>query len=195
MKGKIIVLVGLVLILAGLLWHAALIQESTHAANEVQKLVPQLQKLISEQSLKEKKPEEPTLAPQVMKETIVDGTPYVGVLEIPILRLELPVISFWSGENGKIAPCRYSGSVYLDDMILCAHNYNSHFGELNQLNVGDPVQFTDIDGNVFSYLMQEAMTLESTDVEKIRDGDWDLILFTCTPGGKMRYVVTCIKTS
>lgn len=193
MKGKITLLVGLLMMLAGLLWYAGVLQESAHAGTEAQKLVPQLQQVISEQPVLETEPEEPTQYPHIMKETIVDGIGYIGVLEIPKLNLQLPVISTWSTEYGKIAPCRYSGTVYQDDMILCAHNFDSHFGKLEQLNVGDLIEFTDIEGNVFSFLMQEALILEGTDVEEIREGEWDLTLFTCTPGGKMRYSIRCGK--
>lgn len=194
MKGKMTVLLGLFSLLAGLLWYVDVLQESNHAARQVQKLVPQVQQIISQQSVAQVSAEEPT-TPKVMTEKVVDGIGYVGVLEIPELSLELPIISSWSVEYGKIAPCRYSGSVFQDDLIICAHNYDSHFGKLNQLSVGDTVEFTDMDGNSLYYQVQEFLTLEGTDVEEIREGNWDLTLFTCTAGGKKRYVVRCSKTS
>ena len=195
MKGRVTVLFGLVLMLSGLLWYAVVLRESTYAANKAQEVVPQLQQTIIEQQVLETEPEKHPEQTEVMTERIVDGIGYVGVLRIPVLDLELPVISSWSTENGKIAPCRYSGSIYQDDLILCAHNYESHFGKLKQLTIGDAVEFTDMDGNCFFYQVLETEILNGTDVEKIRDGDWDLTLFTCTPGGKMRYSVRCGKLS
>jgi len=117
----------------------------------------------------------------------------VGVLELPALSLKLPVLSSWSAENGKVAPCRYSGSVYQGDLIICAHNYSSHFGNLDRLETGDSVTFTDMDGNLYSYRVAQSQVLEGTDVDVIRDGDWDLTLFTCTPGGKNRYCLRCTR--
>ena len=38
----------------------------------------------------------------------IDGQAYIGVLSIPALDLELPVIGEWSYPRLKIAPCRYS---------------------------------------------------------------------------------------
>lgn len=124
----------------------------------------------------------------------VDGTDYIGVLDIPVLGLELPVISRWSYPDLKTAPCRYSGSAYLDSMILCAHNYPSHFGNLKTLQPGDSVTFTDVDGNEFFYEVVELETLMPTEVEELADGDWDLTLFTCTIGGRTRVVVRCLRT-
>ena len=65
----------------------------------------------------------------------IDGYDYIGYLDIPSLELSLPVMSEWSYPQLKIAPCRYAGSVYLDDMILAAHNYDRHFGRLKNLEV------------------------------------------------------------
>ena len=56
-----------------------------------------------------------------MLEEEIDGTAYIGVLEMPTLELTLPIVSRWSEANGKLGPCRYSGSTYLDNLVLCAH--------------------------------------------------------------------------
>ena len=116
----------------------------------------------------------------------IDGIDYIGVLRIPTLELELPIISEWSYQKLKIAPCRYSGSAYQDDLIIAAHNYNSHFGNLKNLREGDTATFTDMDGNVFTYEMVELEILQPTDIEGMESGEWDLTLFTCTIGGSSR---------
>ena len=116
----------------------------------------------------------------------IDGIDYIGVLRIPTLELELPIISEWSYQKLKIAPCRYSGSAYQDDLIIAAHNYNSHFGNLKNLREGDTATFTDMDGNVFTYEMVELQILQPTDIEGMESGEWDLTLFTCTIGGSSR---------
>ena len=116
----------------------------------------------------------------------IDGIDYIGVLRIPTLELELPIISEWSYQKLKIAPCRYSGSAYQDDLIIAAHNYNSHFGNLKNLREGDTATFTDMDGNVFTYEMVELEILQPTDIEGMESGEWDVTLFTCTIGGSSR---------
>ena len=119
----------------------------------------------------------------------IDGRDYIGVLSIPSLELELPVLSQWDYPGLKVAPCRYSGSLYRDDLILCAHNYVTHFGRLKDLRVGDTVLFTDMDDHTTAYQMVEREMLAPTDVEGMAAGDWDLTLYTCTVGGKSRVTV------
>ena len=116
----------------------------------------------------------------------INGIDYIGILRIPALELELPVISEWSYPRLKIAPCRYTGSAYQDDLIIAAHNYNSHFGNLKNLREGDTATLTDMDGNVFTYEMAELEILQPTDIEGMDSGEWDLTLFTCTIGGSSR---------
>ncbi len=129
-----------------------------------------------------------------MPVTEVKGQDYIGVLTIPILGLELPVISEWSYPRLKIAPCRFEGSAYQNDLIIAAHNYKSHFGRLKDLRPRDEVTFTDMDGDVFSYTVAEMETLGKRDLPELKSGEWDLTLFTCTLGGRTRVVVRCELT-
>lgn len=121
----------------------------------------------------------------------LNGTDYVGTLEIPSKSLSLSVIDTWSYPNLKKSPCRYSGSAYRGDLILCAHNYSTHFGCLASLEPGTSVVFTDCDGNVFRYEVTEMVILPPDGIEEMQKGDWDLTLFTCTLGGATRVTVRC----
>ncbi len=127
-----------------------------------------------------------------MPEKEIDGQKYIGVLQIPALSLELPIISEWSYPNLKIAPCRYTGSAYQNNLVIAAHNYSSHFGRLKNLSPGDEVTFTDVDGNVFRYEVAELETLSPFSIEEMTDSDWDLTLFTCTVGGQSRVTLRCM---
>ena len=124
-----------------------------------------------------------------------DGNDYIGRVDVPSLGLSLPVISEWSYPRLKIAPCRYTGSAYLDNLIIAAHNYSSHFGNLNRLNNGDTVTFTDVDGNQFTYAVSLIEDLPGTAIEEMQAGEWDLTLFTCTLGGRSRVTVRCERTA
>ena len=124
-----------------------------------------------------------------------DGNDYIGRVDVPSLGLSLPVISEWSYPRLKIAPCRYTGSAYLDNLIIAAHNYSSHFGNLNRLNTGDTVTFTDVDGNQFTYAVSLIEDLPGTAIEEMQAGEWDLTLFTCTLGGRSRVTVRCERTA
>lgn len=131
-----------------------------------------------------------------MPEIEIDGHSYIGYVSIPALELELPVMSQWSYPNMKIAPCRYTGSVYLDDLVIAAHNYEKHFGQLRYLSEGALVRFTDVEGNEFDYTVSSLEQLRPNQTaDMVRDsGEWDLTLFTCTVGGQLRLTVRCVRT-
>lgn len=123
----------------------------------------------------------------------VDGSSCIGILRIPALELALPVMRELSYPSLRKAPCRWQGSAQEGDLIIAAHNYDSHFGRLKNLQAGDAVTFTDADGRLFRYRVSEQQLLEGTAVEEMRAGEWDLTLFTCTVGGKQRVTVRCME--
>jgi sortase A len=122
----------------------------------------------------------------------VDGTSYIGYLSIPALNLDLPVISEWSYPALKISPARYIESNQTHGLIIAGHNYSRHFGKLNTLTVGDPIFFTDVHDQVYSFKVSEIQILASDDMDAMVSGDWDLTLFTCTYGGANRVTVRCV---
>ena len=197
MKGKILTGVGLLLIAAALLLTVYNIRESDRAGSESEEMVVRLESLTAdlperlETEKKELVPEYVKNPEMEMPTVEVNGQECVGMIEIPALGLKLPVISEWSDAKLKKAPCRYSGSAYLKNMIIAGHNYRTHFSGIKRLNPGDSVVFTDADGNVFSYEVAEIETVGGYDIEKMEAGDWDLTLFTCTNKGKARAAVRC----
>ena len=126
-----------------------------------------------------------------MTEVEIDGNLYIGYLSIPALNLELPIMSDWSYAQLQIAPCRYHGSIRGEDLVLMAHNYRSHFGYINRLELGDQVIFTDMDGKTTVYTVVGQDILDPSAVEVITAGEYDLTLFTCTYGGASRITVYC----
>ena len=128
-----------------------------------------------------------------MPEIQVDGISYVGYLSIPALNLELPVISESTEQNLEIAPCRFFGTVYQKDFVIGGHRYRRHFRKLSTLGYGERLSFTDAEGNVYIYEVAECEVLEPNQAEYLCSGDWDLSLFTCTPGGMTRVVLRCLR--
>ncbi len=124
----------------------------------------------------------------------VQGHSFVGTVEVPGLGLLLPIQSEWSQDDAKYAVCRYKGSVYENNLIIAGHNYVEHFGTLNQLNSGDEVVVSDMNGKSFYFVVTNIETLGAYDVEEMDAGEWDLTLFTCTVGGSNRVTVRCEAT-
>lgn len=125
----------------------------------------------------------------------IDGRQYIGHLEIPDLNLHLPVAA---GEfNLKTllkSPALYSGSVYKNNMVIAAHNYNSHFGRLKKLDIGAKVIFVDAEGSIFNFVTASSEILYPSNCnELLAEGSWQLTLFTCTYNGKKRFVLRCVS--
>lgn len=132
------------------------------------------------------------VAPEMeMPKSSVGEYDYIGVLDIPALGMNLPVVGELSYSALKVAPCRYTGSAYQDDLIIAAHNYSGHFGKIKRLQAGDDVFFTDMDGNLFSYQVVSMEVIKDTAVEDMRSGGNDLTLFTCTYAGDSRMTIRC----
>ncbi len=129
-----------------------------------------------------------------MPEKEIAGDYYIGVLEIPSLGISLPVIGEWDYDALQIAPCRYSGSAYTGNLVIAAHNYQTHFGRIKTLSSGDQMIFTDVKGRSFLYEVAAVETIQSTAVEEVLNEEWDLTLFTCTIDGFERVAVHCLKS-
>lgn len=125
---------------------------------------------------------------------IIDGVAYIGILEIPDLELSLPVATDWSYPLLRNSPCRYTGSAYQNDIVIAAHNYERHFGNLGKLHIDSEISFTDMDGNVFVYRVTEFETLAPTAIESMTSFERGLTLFTCTIGGRSRFALRAERT-
>lgn len=198
-KGTYCILLGLLLLLSSLgltmynFWDED--RADAVAVERVQVLKTQIPDLEEEDLPPELIPDHILNPGMAMPVVEIEGHEYIGYLNIPILGLDLPVMATLSYPKLKIAPCRYAGSAYLDNLIIAAHNYKRHFGTIKNLSIGDAVTFTDIDGNVFTYQVVEVTQYEPYQAAELRAGeDWDLTLFTCTLGGRHRVTVRCERT-
>ena len=129
--------------------------------------------------------------PTEMATIKVDGYDCIGILSVPVLELELPVLTDWSYTKLKKAPCHYYGSYYEANFVIAAHNYTAHFGRLSELQAGDLVLFTDMSGTVHYYEVVLLETLPPTATEAMIASGFALSLYTCTPGGGNRVTVRC----
>lgn len=196
--GTVCMILGTVLVLAALSLFFRNRQEDERAGESVEHLLPLVKEYIEGSAeVKEAaavRPARPDSDPSVMTEIELDGNYYIGYLSIPALGLELPVMAQWDYERLRIAPCRYTGSVKTDDLVIAAHNYSRHFGGISQFSGGEDVYFTDLDGMRYCYQVVKVETLEPAAVEEMSAGKYDLTLFTCTYGGASRVTVRCERS-
>lgn len=131
------------------------------------------------------------LLPDELPVVWIDGYEYIGYLSFPDWELHLPVMAKWDYERLKLAPCRHFGSSLTDDLVIAAHNYDTHFGGLSKLEKGSKILFTDMEGNVNHYALQYVKTLDPDQVDAVQNSGYDLVLYTCTIGGSYRVVAFC----
>ena len=173
----------------GLILYNRSAEENAQAASET--ILQDVQKSITAKPQKAGDNDKSAVNTQEMLAVQVDGYDCIGVLSIPVLELELPVLTDWDYEKLKIAPCTYFGSCFEKNFVIAAHNYQSHFGRLSELQPKDLILFTDISGTVYCYEVVLVETLSGTATEEMITSGFDLSLYTCTPGGASRVTVRC----
>ena len=175
-RGTIFLFLGIVLLLIAGGWYLCNIIEDKNAgqmSNEI------LKNFNTEQSVED------------LPVITVDGDEFCGKVIIDKLNVELPVYNEWNYTRLKTAPCRYTGSIDTNDIIIAAHNYKSHFGNLKKLQNGDEILFVDAFGVTHKFTVCEVAVLDGTAVSDMCSGEWDFTLFTCTKGGEQRVTVRC----
>ena len=202
-SGIVFVTMGAVLMLSALLLFLYNGLEDRRAGQQAESLMDEIQSVITEETDPITNPTEIEIditEPQEilsaeMPVVMIDGYEYIGYISIPDLELELPVMAEWDYNRLKIAPCRHFGSSRTDDLVVAAHNYKTHFASLSDLKSGAEVIFTDMDGIENRYvLMHDPKVLASDAVDAVQNSDYDLVLYTCAPGGTSRVVAFCNRT-
>lgn len=191
--GKRFMITGLLLIAAALLLVLYNVWDANRAQKASAAIVEKLDTVISENGQGLLEYMDPN---QEMPTEEIDGYWYIGILDIPSLGLELPVMADWDYERLKISPCRYSGSYYADDMVICAHNYAKHFSPIKWIDVGADVYFTSVNGQVYHYQVSNRESVLPSNVEDMIanvENEWDMTLFTCNTGGRTRCAVRCVR--
>lgn len=199
--GIVLIVLGSVLLISALSLFLYNTNEQNKAAESVEVIMPQMAELIRQR--RESQATDTTGVDEMiaivpsekeMPTAEIENHDYIGFVGIPKLGLELPVMADWSYPQLKIAPCRFSGDVYGDDLVIMAHNYVRHFGPIDNLRAGDTVTFTDINGTTTEYTVVVTDVLVSTAVEEMTAGDYDMTLFTCDYSGNSRITVRCDRT-
>jgi len=133
---------------------------------------------------------------KIIKATGEDGM--IGILEIPEINQELPIIGKWSYSLLKISICRYKGPDPNEkgNLVLIGHNYKSgaHFGDLSELSVGSEVFLTNAaTGERVRYVVYQVKSIAPDSFSALNSyhGPAGLTLMTCRNNGTNRLIVRC----
>lgn len=97
----------------------------------------------------------------IVQEYNIDGKNYevIGILNIPSLEIEYPVLSTTSTELLKVSLNKYWGPNPNKPGNFCilGHNYNDSrfFGKLNRIKENDLIQLTDMKGDNLNYYVYD----------------------------------------
>lgn len=197
-KGNILIIMGLLLMVAALILIGYNRYTDNRAMARSDALLDQVKTAIDEgvdgyNTNLEESPDYERIKNLQLPVGVIDGMVCVGIIKIPTQGLELPVIAEFSMEDLDTAPCLYYGSPYTKNLVLCAHNFDSHFLRIRYLEQGDPVTFVDMDGNEFNYTVGMIEVLDPYAVDEMTAGEWDLSMFTCTFDSGSRVTVRCME--
>lgn len=125
-------------------------------------------------------PEPESAAPEARRDNTMatlslDGTDYVGILEIPRYGSALPVCGDWGRVSAH--PCLFSGSVYDSTLCIGATTQKGQYDFYRQISAGDPVYFTDMEGNRFTYTVTDIRYEKHADQTALQRKEADLTLF------------------
>lgn len=197
----VLLLLGAALLCAALLLAAKNRREETSAGEAAAALLVQAEQTIAQHAAPPAAV--PTPAPSsAVEETLSpspsaspsaapEGPAFLGVLSVPAVSLTVPVLAEWSYYHLTLAPCRDCGSIETGDLVIAAHNYDTHFGRLSRIAPGDSVYFTDMAGSTTEYAAASVEQRDPSDAEGVRESGYPLVLYTCSWDCTARVTVFC----
>ena len=199
--GLVFVVLGAVLMLSALLLVIHNTIESQNAGNASQEALAVVHQAINNPEANTEIAEEITVdvdetseilfEPEQLDVIDIDGYQYIGFLSIPAFELELPVQSEATEEGLFKSPCLQYGAPMMDDAVIAAHNYKYHFLPLHDIEIGENVFFTYINGFTVDYEVKDWKIIAQTDISAVQESEHDLVLYTCTSSGTSRVAVFC----
>ena len=115
----------------------------------------------------------------------VEDADFVGLLEIPAYGVKLPVCDQWQSAALSRYPCRFWGTAY-DGSLIVGGNA-TQLACLGQVQIGDRVQVTDMQGAVFSYTVTRIRRADHADNETLQS-EAALTLFA-QDGYNVEYII------
>ena len=107
----------------------------------------------------------------------IDGEDFLGLLEIPMHDVKLPIYSQWEKSKLSAYPCCFWGSVYASSLIIGGVDAAGQMDFLTKVDIGDSVIVTDMTGAEFLYNVEKIERSKTAVAEKLYSTEEALILF------------------
>ncbi len=126
------------------------------------------------------------------------GFETVGKIEIQKTGLNLPILSQVTVQGMEVAPCLLYSKGEINqsgNTVIVGHNYNNIFSKNKNLEKGDKISITTLDGQKVTYTIYSKFRTTPDEVDylarKIGDKP-EITLSTCTESDKYRLVILAV---
>jgi len=126
----------------------------------------------------------------------IQGHKVVGIIKIPKIELEYPILETTTKETLNLSITKFWGNQIneIGNVSLAGHNNlnGTMFGKTKRLEVGDIIELTDIQNVTLKYKVFKIYVIDPNDISCIlpeQEGTREVTLITCTNGNKNRLIV------
>lgn len=125
-----------------------------------------------------------------------EGHKVIGIIKIPKINLEYPILDETTQATMKKSISRYWGKEInsFGNVSLAGHNNydGTMFGKNKKLEIGDTIELTDLSNNTIEYEIYDIFSTDPNDVTILQTTDSkirEVTLITCTNGRAERLII------
>lgn len=140
----------------------------------------------------EESPDEPV----VLIDEQIKGNKVVGIIRIPKINIEYPILETTTVDTLNISITKFWGNEIneIGNVSLAGHNNlnGTMFGKVKNLKNGDIIELTDIQNNTVKYEIFKMYIIDPNDIScilPVEEGTREVTLITCTATGANRLIV------
>ena len=126
----------------------------------------------------------------------IEGHKVVGIIKIPKINLEYPILETTSKETLNLSITKFWGNKIneIGNVTLAGHNNlnGTMFGKTKNLDIGDIIELTDIQNVTLKYKVFKKYVIDPNDITVIlpeEEETREVTLITCTNGNKNRLII------
>ena len=140
--------------------------DTNNAIVQIEKLLPKITQSVPQEK-----------GNNAMSSMEIAGESYVALLEMDMFKFKMPVRSVWDEKAVEAVPCRYSGSVYNNTLVIASTDEKGQMDFVNNINTGDRLNLTTMRGEQFSYKVVKVENSNTATAEELNTDEFDLTIF------------------
>lgn len=124
------------------------------------------------------------------------GHKVVGIIHIPKIELEYPILSETTNETLRLSITKFWGNGVnkIGNLSVAGHNNydGTMFGKTKDLEIGDVIELTDMTKVTRQYIIYDKYITDPNDISIIEAdvfGTREVTLITCSNGNKERLII------